>query len=61
MSRIFVPFKAVGLVCDECPPVLHQMGKASFVAAAVGRSVHMYRTDHLAMRLATPSVAEPIT
>jgi hypothetical protein len=54
------PYRAVGIVCAEVPPVLNVLGKDAFLAVPVERSFIVYAADTLATRIVTAPLGKSI-
>jgi len=59
-SRLFRPFRAVGVVAGDAPPSFQALGAKTFATVPVGGSVHIYDTEKLTLRLVTNPLADDI-
>ena len=55
-SRLLEPFRAVGVVAGDGVPCVQKLGTETFLSLPVGRSVHVYDADKLALRMVTNAV-----
>ena len=60
-SRIFQPFRAVGVVSGDVPFSLNSLGSEKFVTVPVGNSFHVYNCSDLRLSLVSSLVDRPIT
>ena len=60
-SRIFQPFRAVGVVSGDVPFSLNKLGDEKFVTVPVGNSFHVYNCSDLRLALVSSLVDRPIT
>ena len=59
-SRIFQPFRAVGVVSGDVPFSLNSLGSERFVTVPVGNSFHVYNCSDLRLALVSSLVDRPI-
>lgn len=59
-GRLFHPYRALGVVCGEVPPVLHQLGAVSFLAVAIDKSFLVYDGANLSTRMVSPPLRRRI-
>ena len=59
-SRIFQPFRAVGVVSGDVPFSLNSLGTENFVTVPVGNSFHVYNCSDLRLALVSSLVDRPI-
>ncbi|KAA0161829.1 hypothetical protein FNF27_07231 [Cafeteria roenbergensis] len=60
-SRLFEPFRAVGVVAGDAPASMLLLGAKAFLSVPVGGSVHVYDADKLTLRLVTNPLSDDIT
>lgn len=60
-SRIFVPYRAAGLVTSHAPALLQVRGAEHFVSTSVGAAFHMYSCDRLRLLFVSSPQPRPIT
>jgi U3 small nucleolar RNA-associated protein 21 len=61
MSRIFQPFRAVGVVSGDVPFSFNSLGSENFVTVPVGNSFHVYNCSDLRLSLVSSLIDRPIT
>jgi len=61
-SLLFESFRTIGIVCDDVPFALNQLGKETFVTVSIGSGFMVYNIDKLVVRLVSrPVVHSSIT
>ena len=61
MSKIFQPFRAVGVVSGDVPFCLNALGTRSFVTVPVGNAFHVYDCADLRLSLVSALVDRPVS
>lgn len=57
---MFQPYRAIGLVCSDTPPVLHTLGTDSFLVTAIDKSFQVFAAGTLATRIVSPPVRKRV-
>ena len=60
MSRIFQPFRAVGVVSGDAPFCVNNLGGENFATVPVGNAFHVYNCSDLRLALVSALVDRPI-
>jgi U3 small nucleolar RNA-associated protein 21 len=48
---IYVPFRNIGVLCDDVPFIIHKLGDENFYIVAVGSCFQVFRSDKLTISL----------
>lgn len=59
-SRVFRPYRAVGVVTEDVPFVLNTLGAKNFVTVSIGRAFQVFDTDKLSLAIISPQLTRRI-
>ncbi|CAM9462758.1 unnamed protein product, partial [Choristocarpus tenellus] len=60
-SRLYYPFRALGVVTDALPFVLNRLGDECFLTVSIDRAFQVYRCDHLRVVLVSPPMSKRVS
>ena len=60
MSRLFQPYRALGLITDDIPFSLSQMGTECFAVVSIGRAFQIFKCDKLTLSIVSPPLERRI-
>lgn len=53
-SKLYYPYRLLGLVTDGVPFVVNRLGDECFLTVSIGKAFQIFRCDHLRLALASP-------
>lgn len=59
-SRLFQPYRAVGLVTEDVPFALTTLGPKNFVTVSIGKAFQVYDSDHLTLAIVSPPMGQSV-
>lgn len=61
MSRLFCPYRTVGLTCGGAQQHVQTLGGETFLAASVGKAFVVWRADHLSLAMVSAPQEHALT
>ncbi|KAK8799570.1 hypothetical protein WA158_006119 [Blastocystis sp. Blastoise] len=60
-SNLLLPYKSVGLITEDLPFAVNQLGTETFITVSLGRSFQVYKCDKLTPVIVSPQMHDTIT
>ena len=60
-SRLFQPYRALGLITDDLPFALTQLGSETFAVVSIGRAFQIFKCDKLGLSVVSPLLTRRIS